>query len=336
MNKFSWYEAKSVEDAVEKVTDTVSDILGKAPSGSSVVFKAGGIDLLDLMKEGLVNPSTIVSVKKIPGLDKIEYNETDGLKIGANVTLSELENDTVIRERYLALHQAVAHAGTPQLRNSATLGGNLAQRTRCWYFRSIDHQCYRKGSGTCYAQEGENEFHAIINNKTCASVHASSVATALMAFNAVVEVTEGNGKTRMIEMEKFFVHPETDSRTENVLASNELITGITIPAVKETVKSYYIKQGARESHDWAIADVAVVLELSGGQCKNAEIVLGAAAPIPIRADDAARTLKGKTIDESLAASAGEASMKGATPLANNVYKVPVFKSIVKRAILKTV
>jgi xanthine dehydrogenase YagS FAD-binding subunit len=101
MNKFSWYEAKSVEDAVEKVTDTVSDILGKAPSGSSVVFKAGGIDLLDLMKEGLVNPSTIVSVKKIPGLDKIEYNETDGLKIGANVTLSELENDTVIRERYL-------------------------------------------------------------------------------------------------------------------------------------------------------------------------------------------------------------------------------------------
>jgi len=336
MNKFSWYEAKSVEDAVNKVTATASDILGKAPSGSSVVFKAGGIDLLDLMKEGLVNPSTIVSIKQIPGLDKIEYDEKEGLKIGANVTLAELEDNAIIREKYLALHQSVAHAGTPQLRNSATLGGNLAQRTRCWYFRSIDHQCYRKGSGTCYAQEGENEFHAIMNNKTCASVHASSIATALMAFNATVEIAGSNGKTRSVDMEKFFVHPDTDSRTENVLASNELITGITVPAVKETVKSYYIKQGARESHDWAIADVAVVMEMSGGQCKSAEIVLGAAAPVPVKVVDAARTLKGNTINESLAASAGDASMNGATPLANNAYKVAIFKSIVKRAILKAV
>ena len=336
MNKFSWYEAKSVEDAVNKVNATASDILGKAYNDSSVIFKAGGIDLLDLMKEGLVSPSTIVNIRNIPGLDKIEYNEKDGLKIGANVTLAELENNAIIREKYMALHQAIAHAGTPQLRNSATLGGNLAQRTRCWYFRSIDHQCYRKGSGTCYALEGENEFHAIMNNKTCASVHSSSVSTALMAFNCTIEIAGTNGKTRSIDMEKFFVHPETDSRTENVLASNELITGITIPAVDGNVKSYYIKQGARESHDWAIADVAVVVEISGGQCKNAEIVLGAAAPVPIRAVEASKTLKGKAINESIAASAGEESMKGATPLANNAYKVPIFKSIVKRAILKTV
>jgi xanthine dehydrogenase YagS FAD-binding subunit len=336
MNKFSWYEAKSVEDALNKVSATASDILGKTPNGSSVVFKAGGIDLLDLMKEGLVNPSTIVSIKKIPGLDKIEYSDTEGLKIGANVTLAELENHSVIKEKYLALHQAVAHAGTPQLRNSATLGGNLAQRTRCWYFRSIDHQCYRKGSGTCYAQEGENEFHAIMNNQTCASVHSSSVATALMAFNATVDVAGADGKTRSVNMEEFFVHPETDSRTENVLAFNELITGITIPAVKESVKSYYIKQGARESHDWALADVAVVIEMSDDKCKNAEIVLGAAAPIPIKSEEAVKKLKGKSIDESVASSAGKASMKGATPLANNAYKVPIFKSIVKRAILKAV
>ena len=336
MNKFSWYEATSLEDALSKVNSTASDILGKAPDSSSVIFKAGGIDLLDLMKEGLVNPSTIVSIKKIPGLDKLGYKEQDGLKIGANVTLEELENNDIIKEKYLALHQAVAHAGTAQLRNSATLGGNLAQRTRCWYFRSIDHQCYRKGSGTCYAQEGENEFHAIMNNKTCASVHSSSVATALMAFNATVEIAGSNGKTRSVDMEKFFVHPDTDSRTENVLASNELITGITIPAVKETVKSYYIKQGARESHDWAIADVAVVMEMSGGQCKSAEVVLGAAAPVPVKAVDAAKTLKGNAINESLAASAGDASMNGATPLANNAYKVAIFKSIVKRAILKAV
>jgi len=336
MNKFSWYEAKSVEDALSKVNATASDILGKAPNSSSVIFKAGGIDLLDLMKEGLVNPATIVSIKNIPGLDKIEYSEQDGLKIGANVTLEELEKNAIIQEKYLAIHQSVSHAGTAQLRNSATLGGNLAQRTRCWYFRSIDHQCYRKGSGTCYAQEGENEFHAIMNNQTCASVHSSSVSTALMAFNATVEIAGPNGKTRSVVMNEFFVDPETDSRTENILASNELIAGITIPAVNESIKSYYIKQGARESHDWAIADVAVVMEMSGGRCENAEIVLGAAAPVPVKAEDAAKKLKGKSINESVASSAGKASVKGATPLANNAYKVSIFRAIVERAILKAV
>ena len=121
MHKFSWYEAKSVEDAVGKVNKTTSDILGKKPDGSSVIFKAGGIDLMDLMKEGLVNPSTIVSVKSIPGLDEISYDAQSGLKIGANVTLAELEEKGEIKKNYMALHLAVAHAGTPQLRNSATL-----------------------------------------------------------------------------------------------------------------------------------------------------------------------------------------------------------------------
>jgi len=334
MNKFSWYEAKTVEDAVEKVNSTASDILGKAPNGASVIFKAGGIDLLDLMKEGLINPSTIVSVKSISGLDKIEYSDKDGLKIGTNVTLAELEDNAIIKEKYHALHLAVAHAGTPQLRNTATLGGNLAQRTRCWYFRSLDHHCYRKGSGTCFAQEGENEFHAIMKNGVCASVHSSSVATALMAFNASVKISGIAGKKREVSMEKFFVHPETDSRTENVLASNELITSVTLPAVNSNTKSYYIKQGARESHDWAIADVAVVAEISGGVCKNTEVVLGAAAPIPFKALESAKKLEGKAISESAAKAAGKASMKGATPLSGNAYKVPIFETIVERAILK--
>ena len=336
MDKFSWYEANSVEDALDKVNATASDILGKKPNGSSVIFKAGGIDLLDLMKEGLVSPATIISVKKIPGLDKIEYDEKSGLKIGANVTLAELESHDLIKEKYRAIHLAVAHASTPQLRNSATVGGNLAQRTRCWYFRSIEHHCYRKGSGTCFAQEGENEFHAIMKNDPCASVHSSSVSTALMAFDASVEIATSNGKLRKVSMEEFFVDPEVDSRTENILNSNELITAVIIPPVKSGTKSYYIKQGARESHDWAIADVAVVTEMSGGRCKNAEIVLGAAAPVPVKASESAKMLKGKNIDEALAVSAGEVSMESATPLAGNAYKIPIFKTIVKRAILKSV
>lgn len=334
MNKFSWYEAKSVDDALNKVNATASDILGKQPNGSSVIFKAGGIDLIDLMKEGLVNPSTIVSIKKIPGLDKVEYDDSSGLRIGANVTLAEIESDDLIKDKYLALHLAVAHAGTPQLRSSATLGGNLAQRTRCWYFRSIDHQCYRKGSGTCYAQQGENEFHAIMNNGTCASVHSSSVATALMAFNAVVQVTTSDGKSKEIGMEDFFVHPENDSKNETILESGDLITSVLIPAVKSSTRSYYIKYGARESHDWAMADVAVVTEMNGGKCQNAEVALGAAAPVPMKSESAAKKLIGKSISASVAKAAGKSSMKGATPLSGNAYKVPIFETIVKRAILK--
>lgn len=337
MNRFSWYEAKTVEDAVSKANATASDILGKKAGGeASVIFKAGGIDVLDLMKEGLVNPSTIISVKSIPGLDKLDYSEKDGLTIGANVTLADLEENATIRDKYHALHQAIAHAGTPQLRNSATLGGNLAQRTRCWYFRSIDHDCYRKGSGTCFAQKGENEFHAIIENGTCASVHSSSVATALMAFDARVIIATSEGKEKEVALEDFFVHPEDNYKNESILNAGDLITAVKVPNVKSGTKSYYIKQGARESHDWAIADVAVVAEMSGNKCKSAEIVLGAAAPVPMKVPAASKVLKGSTITESVAAKAGEVSMEGATPLAGNSYKVPIFKSIVKRAILKTV
>ncbi len=336
MNKFSWYEPKSIEDALGKVNATVSDILAKNGSKSSIIFKAGGIDLLDLMKEGLVNPGTIINIKNLPGLNKIEYDQKTGLRIGANVTLGEMESNKLIKDSYLALYQAVAHAGTPQIRNSATLGGNLAQRTRCWYFRSIDHQCFRKGSGTCFAQEGENEFHAIINNQPCASVHSSSVATALLAFNAEIEIVSSEGKKRTVIIEDFFVHPENDSRTENILNANEMITAVIVPAVNENTRSYYIKQGARESHDWAMADVAVVAEITGNRCRKAEIALGAAAPVPIKAKAAASSISGKEITEESAVNAGEMAMKGATPLAKNAYKVPLFKAIVKRAILKTV
>ncbi len=336
MNKFSWYEAKSVNEALEQVNATVSDILAKNSSKTSAVFKAGGIDLLDLMKEGLAKPGKIISIKNIPGLDQITFDNKMGLKIGANATLAEMVNHPDIKQHYLAIQQAVHHAGTPQIRNAATLGGNLAQRTRCWYFRSFDHVCYRKGSGTCFAQEGENEFHSIMRNQPCASVHSSSVATALMAFNATVEISSANGKKKVVNMEDFFVHPEVDSRTENILNADEIITAVMVPPVSPATKSYYIKQGARESHDWAIADVAVVAEVSGNNCKKAEIVLGAAAPVPLKSKEAAAYISGKTINDSNAAEAGEIAMKGATPLAHNAYKVPIFKAIIKRAILKTV
>ena len=334
MNKFSWYNAKSIQEAFDQVTATASEAIQPNGPKNPAVFKSGGVDLLDLMKEGLMKPQKIVNIKNIPGLDQITFDKKEGLRLGANVTLAQLESDGVTKENYLALHQAVAQAATPQIRNMSTLGGNLAQRTRCWYFRSLDHECFRKGSGTCFARIGENEFHAIMKNGACTSVHSSSVSTALMAFNARVEITNDAGEKKEVEMNDFFVLPGDDSRRENILESNELITAVIVPTVNKNTRSYYIKQGARESHDWALADVAVVLEISGNNCKNADIVLGACAPVPIRSKAASEALIGKGINQQTAVGAAEASMKGATPLDKNAYKVPLFKAIVKRAILE--
>ena len=335
MNKFSWLEAKTVDEAIAHANATVSDALSKQTDDSAVI-KSGGIELLDFMKEGLIRPAVVINIRNIPGLDQISFDKTEGIRIGANVTLSEMEENETIGMHYPALRDAVANAATPQLREISTLGGNIAQRTRCWYFRSIDHHCFRKGGATCFAQNGENQYHAIVNNGTCCSVHASSVATALLAFQATVEITAAGGRKKNVPIEEFFVAPFTDMRRENVLKSGEIITAVKIPAQGKNIKSAYIKQGERSSFDWALADVCVVAEVSGKRCKTAVIALGAAAPVPVRAKEAESFVAGKELTEALAKQAGEVAMEKATPLAKNVYKVDLFKAIIKRALLKTV
>ena len=254
------------------------------------------------------------------------------MSLGANVTLSDIANNKTVKEKYPALHQAAACAATPQIRNMATLGGNLAQRTRCWYFRSIDHECFRKGSGTCFARYGENEFHAIMENEDCTSVHASSLSTALLAFDAKVEITDADNKTKEVDMKDFFVLPSTDSRRETILEAGELITAVYMPAANDNIRSHYLKHGARESNDWPIADVAVVLEMSGAKCKSANIVLGAAAPIPMKSKEASELLTGSSLSDEVINQAAEASMQNATPLDHNAYKVPIFKTLVRRVV----
>jgi len=335
MNKFSWYEAKSVEDALKQVNATVSGELYN-PSNKAAVFKSGGIDLFDLIKEGLIRPQKIVNIRNIPGLDKISYDPKGGLRIGANVTLAEMESSKEIREHYRALHQAVAHAATPQLRNMSTLAGNLAQRNRCWYFRSIDHHCFRKGGDRCFARNpdsGENENHAILENGSCVSVHASSIATALMAFKAGIVVVDAKGEKKEVLMDDFFVAPGKDASRENVLQPQEIITEIVVPAPTSKTKSFYIKQVARESYDWSLGDVAVVAEVSGNTCQKASIVLGAAAPVPYRSLPAEKAMEMKAIDVKNAASAAQAAMDAARPLSRNGFKVPLFISIIRDAIL---
>jgi xanthine dehydrogenase YagS FAD-binding subunit len=334
MNRFSWYEAKNVEEALSQVNATLSQTLQSETPGNAAVFKSGGIDLLDLMKEGLCAPKTIVNIKNIAGLDMIAFDRKKGLRIGANATLSQIADDPFIQAHYPALHQAAGKAGTPQLRNTASIGGNLAQRTRCWYFRSADHPCLRKGGSICFARHGENEHHAILENDSCVSVHASSVATALMAFGAGVEITGIRGRKKVVPLESFFVLPETDLTRETVLGPKELITAVVLPPVTSGTRSFYINQGAKRSHDWPLADVAVVMEFSGSVCSRAVIALGAAAPVPLKSDAAAQVLIGKAVTEEIAGAAAEAAMEGASPLEKNGYKVPLFKTVIKRAIMK--
>ncbi|MGB5500062.1 MAG: FAD binding domain-containing protein [Maribacter sp.] len=336
MNKFSWYEAKSVEDALEQVTSTVSEELYQHTNKASV-FKSGGIDVFDWVKEGLLQPEKIINIRNIPGLDKINFDKKKGLSIGSNVTLAEIASNPEIKNNYLALYQAVNHAATPQLRNVSTLGGNIAQRNRCWYFRSADHDCFRKGGDRCFArhsENGENENHAIIDNGSCVSVHASSIATALMAFNATVVIVNNEGEKKNVSMDDFFVTASKDLAMENILQAKELITEIILPAPTKNTKSAYIKQVARESYDWSLGDVAVVFEVSGNNtCRSASIVLGAAAPVPYRSMEAQQAIEDKIINTENALAAAKAAMAKARPLAKNGYKVPLFVATVRQAIL---
>jgi xanthine dehydrogenase YagS FAD-binding subunit len=326
MRSFEWTDAASVEQALGQLGGRAGD------ADHPVLIKAGGVDLLDLMKEHLIAPSRLVNIRNVRGLDQIVDDERTGLRVGPLVTLARLDADPVVRRRYVALADAAGHAATPQIRNMATVGGNLLQRPRCWYFRNEQFHCKKKGGITCYAQNGENQYHAIFDNDPCAIVHPSACATALVAYGAKIELTSPKGK-REVPLEEFFILPKEDVNRENKLAADEVLTEIRVPAPPAGAKAVYYKQGEKESHDWPIAEVVVVLERDGDVCKRASIVLGAAAPVPHRAKEAEAAVVGKRIDENLARAAARAALKDAEPLANNEYKLPLFENLIRRLLL---
>jgi xanthine dehydrogenase YagS FAD-binding subunit len=319
MKSFEWADATSIYQAVSLTV-----------KGSA--YKAGGVDVVDLMKERLFEPTRLVNLRTIPGLDQVSHDDKAGLKLGPLVTLSTLASHDVVRSKYQALAQSAGHAATPQIRNMATLGGNILQRPRCWYFRNEAFHCRKKGGETCFAQDGENQYHAIFDNGLCAIVHPSATACALIALGGQLEITDGKDK-RHVAIEDFLTPPSVDVHRENSLKEGELITQIIVPPMAPSAKSYYIKQGEKESFDWPLAEVAVVIDRDGDLCKSSSIVLGAAAPTPLRATASEEMLKGKKIDESIARQAANAAMADATPLSNNGYKVTIFKAIIARAIL---
>ena len=341
MNRFSIASAKTVTEAAMAASTTVAAAMTAPPESMSradlSVVKAGGIDLLDLLKEGLLAPSQLVSLRDVPGLDAVAEEADGGLRIGPMVTLAALAAHPLVRERYRALADAVADSASPQIRNVATLGGNLLQRPHCWYFRSNAFHCLRKGGGHCFAIHGENQYHAIFNNMPCAIVHPSTAATALVALGATVEIKSAAGATRRLKLEDFFVSVERDLQRENDLAPREILAAIRLPRLPSGARMAHIKQGERDSFDWPLADVAVVLDLdSVGDCTRASIILGAAAPVPHRARAAEAALIGKPIDEAGAAQGARAALEGATPLSKNAYKLPLFETLVRRALLKAI
>lgn len=338
MHHFEWLNAQSETEAAQAGATTVAAAMivptgGRTPQDAAV-FKAGGIDLLDLMKEGLLQPRRVVNLRGISGLDQIVEQKDGTLRVGALVTLANLAGNAAILKRYAALADVARNSASPQIRNVATLGGNLLQRPRCWYFRSAHHHCARKGGEACFAFGGDNRYHAIFDQSGCAIVHPSTAATALVALGASVELSDAKGSRRQVLLEKFFLLPEADITRENDLKPGEILSAVVLPKLEPGIRSVHLKQGEKDSFDWPIADVAVVLDRdSQGLCRNVSIVLGAAAPVPHRAKAAEAALVGKPVDDANARDAAHAAIAGATPLSMNAYKLPIFETLVRRAIL---
>jgi xanthine dehydrogenase YagS FAD-binding subunit len=335
MNHFEWKRARAVGDAAG--SSTVADAMHSGsggPRADAVILKAGGVDLLDLMKEGLLAPRRVVNLRTVPDLGRIVEEKDGGVRIGSMATLAQVAAHPAVRGRYTALAQAAGGSASPQLRNMATIGGNLLQRPRCWYFRSLEHHCARKGGATCFAFGGENAYHAIFGQNGCAIVHPSTSATALVALGARVELVGGKGRKRVVALEDFFVPPERDIVRENDLEPGEVLTAVLLPPPGRGARSMHLRQGELDSFDWPLADVAVVLEMDeSGVCRKASVVLGAAAPVPHRAKAAESALAGKQFTEEVARSAARAALAGAAPLSGNAYKLPIFEALVRRAVL---
>jgi xanthine dehydrogenase YagS FAD-binding subunit len=321
MKAFTYVQPATVGEAVAELTRTKKN--GK--------LLAGGIDLLGELKDYIETPDVVVNLKTVPGLNKLETG-AKGLRLGALVTLTEIAENPTIRKQYAALSESAEVVGSPQIRNVGTIGGNLCQRPRCWYYRDEEVICLKKGGTTCYAIEGENEYHAILGGGPSWIVHPSDCAPALIALGATVDITGPKG-TRTVPLEKFFILPTQNVFKENILEPNEIVTHISVPKPAAGAKSHYMKIRHKESMDWALSGAAVTLVMSGKTVKDCRVVLSGVAPIPWRSVEAERVLKGKTLTAALADQAGAAAVAKAKPLGKNAYKVPLTRNTVKLAVL---
>jgi xanthine dehydrogenase YagS FAD-binding subunit len=321
MNRFEYVSPSTVKQALGLLSANWGD----------AEILAGGTDLLALMKDYVVTPKRVVNIKELPGMHAISM-ERGELRLGALVTLDRIADAAQIRRDYAALAECVADAASPQIRNMATIGGNLCQRPRCWYFRNGMGLLPKTADGKSLVVEGDNRYHAILGNDGPAYfVSPSTIAPMLIAYGARLRIT-GPGGEREVEVEKFFRIPTSENEREHDLKANELITEVLIPPARGVrAASYEVEQ--RASFDWPLATAAVALQMNGSTVQSARIVMGAVAPVPWVSQEAAQAIIGKSIDERTARAAGEAAVSKAHPLSHNEYKVKLAAVAVKRALL---
>ena len=305
-------------------------LLGASWGNTEVL--AGGTDLLALMKDNVITTKRVVNLKDIADLRGVS-STPQGLRVGALTTLAELGDDQKVKADYPALSEALLEAASPQIRNMATIGGNLCQRPRCWYFRNGFGLLPKDESGKELIAGGENRYHAILGNQGAAKfVSPSTVAPILIAYGATIRLEGANGK-RELPLEKFFVIPKSGNEREHDLRPNEIVTEILIPPAGGVKAAHYeVRQKA--AFDWPLAVAAAALKMKGSNIESAKIVLGYVAPVPWPSAEVEQVLVGKPVNKEVAQRAAEAALQKASPLSHNAYKVKLAKVAVTRAILK--
>lgn len=321
MEAFAYANPTSLKEALAT--------LGASWSDAAVL--AGGTDLISLMKQYVYSPKKVVNVKGLKELQGIERTSDGGFRIGAAVTIDEMLKNRIIGEEFPALAAAAKGITSPQIRNMGTVGGDLCQRPRCWYYRN-GYGLLATKDGKSLVPDGENQYHAILgHNDKAYFVSASSLGPALVAFGAKLKIASASG-VREVNAEDFFRVPASDAEREVDLKPNEILTEIVLPVSRGTVSSTYeVRQ--KEALDWPLATASVMLKMSGGKVSEARIALGHVAPKPWRATEAEKMLVGQAVTEDSAAKAGEASVAGAKPLSQNAYKLQLAKVAVKRALM---
>jgi xanthine dehydrogenase YagS FAD-binding subunit len=288
---------------------------------------AGGTDLLGCLRDNVFSAKKLVSISKLDALRGIKETPEGGLEIGALTTITEIAEHPLIKHRYPALAQGASEVGSPQLRNQGTLGGNICQKPRCWYYRG-EFYCLRKGGDRCYAVGGENQFHCIFGGHKCYIVHPSDTAPALVAFEAVARIVGQKG-TRTIPIEQFHVLPGRNVQRETVLGGDEIVMEILLPPVLPGLRSSYRKVRARRSWDFALAGAALAVRFDGSVVEKARIVLSGVAPVPWRSREAEKIITGRRLDSRMAAKAAKAAVEDAHPLGKNGYKIPLLRGMLE-------
>jgi len=326
MKQFDLYEPTSVSEA--------TGLLNQLGPSAKVV--AGGSDLLGgIMKDwvqgkGMPYPAQVIDLTTIKEMAGVKAG-ADGFHIGANTTLTDLIENADLTAKVPLLGQAAVTIASPLIRNFGTLGGNVNQRPRCWFFRGENFACYKKGGDFCYAVTGDNRYHAIIGGELCYIVHPSDTATALLALNAQATVA-GPGGTRTVAFDNYFHGPREDVLTENVLKSNEVMTEVIVPTPAAGTKMAWNKLKDRQVYDFALVSVAAVFTLDGGNWKDGRITVGGVSPVPYRATVVEDALKGKDIKSTVAAAAAQLRTV-ARPMSLNAYKIDLAQGLIARTIL---